>query len=94
MACLMNLVCFKLAECDEIRWRRKLCYGNVMEKIWQVAYLSYRETHFCSEQTQQIKQEQMIYVIILTDLNEEDKNIKEIMEEKNTWNKSNMLQLF
>jgi len=26
----------------------------------------------------------MIYAIILTDLNEEDKNIKEIIEEKNT----------
>jgi ABC-type oligopeptide transport system ATPase subunit len=36
----------------------------------------------------------MIYAIILTNLNEEDKNINEIIEEKNTWNKNNMLQLF
>jgi hypothetical protein len=30
MACLMNLVCFfcELAERDEVRWRRKLCYGK------------------------------------------------------------------
>jgi len=43
----------------------------------------HRETQFCSEQTQQIKQEdQRIYAIILTNLNEEDKNIKEIIEEK------------
>jgi hypothetical protein len=45
----------------------------------------HRETQFCSKQTQQIKQEdQTIYAIILTDLNEEDKNIKEIIKEKNT----------
>jgi hypothetical protein len=43
----------------------------------------HRETHLCSEQTQQIKQEdEMIYAIILIDLNEEDKNIKEIIKEK------------
>jgi len=38
-------------------------------------------------ETQQIKQEdQRIYAIILTDLNQEDKNIKKIIEGKNTWN--------
>jgi hypothetical protein len=41
IACLMNLVCFELAECDKVRWRRKPCYGNVMEKIWQVVDLSW-----------------------------------------------------
>jgi len=40
-----------------------------------------KSTVFCSEQTQQIKQDQRSYAIILTtDLNKEDENIKEIIE--------------
>jgi len=40
-----------------------------------------KNIEFCSEQTQQIKQDQRIYAIILTtDLNKEDENIKEIIE--------------
>jgi len=62
-----------------------------MEKMWQVADLSWfvwflwtawkTTPEFCLEQTQQIKQDQMIYAIIITtDLNKEDENIKEIIE--------------
>jgi cell division protein FtsL len=40
-----------------------------------------KNIEFCSEQIQQIKQDQRIYAIILTtDLNKEDENIKEIIE--------------
>jgi hypothetical protein len=66
-----------------------MCYGkNVTGSRFIMVCLSsmekkHREAQFCSEQTQQIKQEdQRIYVIILTDLNEKDENIKGIKEGK------------
>jgi 5S rRNA maturation endonuclease (ribonuclease M5) len=40
-----------------------------------------KNTEFRLQQTQQIKQDQMIYAIIITtDLNKEDENIKQIIE--------------
>jgi len=89
MACLMNFGLFgfcKLAEYDEVRWRRKLCHWkNVTCNrfiSWFVWFLwTTWKKYIELEQTQQIKQDQRIYAIILTtNLNREDESIKKIIE--------------